>query len=228
MIIRAYISNIASGWSIQQQKELMAAHVPGWPDVPTYVDVLSPAKRKAHSPASLANRIELLRQTSRPDNAEVIIVTSLACLAWEQSDFLQCVAAASTRGATLVAIDTGRQTAPDASPTEIADAVQEFVSRRRSKRGLGPPGHLVSADRRAAEARAGAMRIKERWALPTKDYPTDPLLAEAGICRNTANLYLGKRPDAQRKHRNALDQAERNRKRRTRIEQMTALQEQAA
>ena len=69
------------------------------------------------------------------------------------------------------------------------------------------------------------MRIKDRWVLPTKDYPTDELLTEVGICRNTANLYLGKRPDAQRKHRNGLAQAERNRKQRVRIEQM---QEQLA
>jgi hypothetical protein len=77
---------------------------------------------------------------------------------------------------------------------------------------------VVSAERRAAEAQAAAMRIKDRWCLPTKDYPTDQLLAEAGICRNTANQYLNRRKEAQRIHRNAVAQAERNRQRRTRGE----------
>jgi len=223
MITRIYLSNIAPGWPVDRQKELMAARVPGWPDVPTYVDLLSPAKRKAHVPTSLVQRAELLRATSRPGSAEEIVVASLGCLAWEQADFLQCVAAASQRGATIIALDTGRRIEPTASPSAIADANQEFLARRRSKGGSGPAGYLVSAGRRAANAEAAAMGIKDRWSLPTKDYPTDDLLAEAGICRNTANQYLGHRPDAQRKHRNALAQAARNRARRTRSE----LQEQA-
>lgn len=224
MTVRVYLSNIAPGWSVQRQKELLAEHVPGWPDVPTYVDLLSPAKRKAHSPSSLTQRTDLARGTWRQEDVEAIVVASLAIPAWEQVDFLQFVAAVSTRGATLIALDTGRRIAPDASPTEIADAVQEFVARRRAAKGsTGMAGYLVSAERRSADAKAGAMRIKDRWELPTKDYPTDELLAEAGICRNTANLYLDPRPDAQRAHRNRMAQAARNRARRTGI----ALQEQA-
>lgn len=199
---------------MERQKELMAAQVPGWPDVPTYVDLLSPAKRKAHVATMLTQRNELLRKTARTEGVEVIFVASLACMAWEQADFLQCVATASQRGAIMVALDTGRRIKPDASPTDVAEANQEFLARRRSKASAGPAGYIVSAERRAGDSRAGAMRIKERWEQPTKNYPTDLLLTEAGICRNTANLYLGKRPDAQRKHRNAVAQAERNRKRR--------------
>jgi hypothetical protein len=224
MTLHAYLSNITPGWSIQQQKDVLAAHVPGWPDIPTYIDRLPPAKRKAHSPASLTQRAELLRGTWRPENVEGIVVVSLACLAWEQVDFLQCVAAATTRGATIVALDTGRRIAPGATPAEIADAAQEFARRRAAKGGMGRPGYLVSAEKRSAEAKAAAMRIKDRWELPTKDYPTDALLAEADICRNTANFYLGNRPEAQRLHRNHMAQAARNRKRRIGIE----VQEQVA
>ena len=110
-------------------------------------------------------------------------------------------------------------------PQEIAAANEEFLAGRRSKNLVGLLGYKVSAERRSAGSLAGAMRIKDRWVLPTKDYPTDALLEEAGICRNTANLYLRKRKEAQRQHRNAVAQAERNRKQRLRIEQM---QEQAA
>jgi hypothetical protein len=224
MTIRVYLSNIAPGWSIQQQQEMLADHLGrrlGTPDW-TYIDRLSAVKRKAHAASSLTQRTALLRDTSRSKHIEAVIIVSLACLAWEQVDFLQCVAAIGTHGATLIALDTDRRIAPDASPTEIADAAQEFVARRRAaKGGMGQLGYLVSAERRATEAKAAALCIKDRWQLPTKDYPTDALLAEVGICRNTANLYLGKRPDAQRKHRNA---AARNRVRRIPVE----VQEQVA
>jgi hypothetical protein len=218
MIIRVYISNIAPGWPMHRQKELLAEQVPGWPNVPTYSDVLPPTKRQAHAPASLTGRAELLRGTTRLENLEVIILASLACLAWEQSDFLDCVAAASARGATIVALDTGRRIPPTASPGEINEAAKEFMTKRRAAKVGGKPGHIVSAERRSANSEAAAMRIKDRWELPTKDYPTDELLAEAGICRNTANFYLEKRPVAQRKHRNALAQAARNRARRSQVE----------
>jgi hypothetical protein len=132
-------------------------------------------------------------------------------------DFLDCVAAASARGATIIALDTGRRIPPDATPSEIAEAAKEFVSKRRASKG-GQLGYLVSAEKRSAENEAAAMTIKDRWELPTKDYPTDPLLAEAGICRNTANKYLKPRPEAQRRHRNALAQAARNRARRKPVE----------
>ena len=225
MTIHVYLSNIAPGWPVERQKAVLAAQVPGWPEVPTFADVLPPAKRKAHSPASLIQRDELLRGTSRRENVEAIVVVSLACLAWEQVDFLHCVAAASKRGAIVIALDTGRRIPPDASPAEIAEAAQEFVTQRRAAKGGngGPAGYLVSAQRRSDEARAAAMSIKDRWEQPTKDYPTDLLLAEADICRNTANHYLLPRPDAQRAYRNRMAQAERNRKRRIGVE----LQEQA-
>lgn len=224
-MIKIYISNIAMGWPIERQKDLLASQVADWPQVPTYVDLLPPAKRKTHIASSLIQRAELLRETGRPENVETIIVASLACLAWEQSDFLKCIAAISQRGATLVALNTGRRIVPDASPTEMAEANEEFLAGRRSKSLVGLLGYKVSAERRSTAALEGAKRIKDRWVLPTKDYPTDALLEEAGICRNTANLYLHKRKEAQRQHRNAVAQAERNRKQRVRIEQM---QEQAA
>lgn len=197
MVTTVYLSNIAPGWPIERQRELLAKHVAGWPDVPTYVDQLSPAKRKAHGPTSLTARDALLRA-----DAEVIIVASLACLGWP-GDFVDCVAAAGKRGATIIALDTGRHIAPDAPPALMAQVVREFMAQRRAAKD-GPVGYQVSADKRSAEAKAAALTIEGRWRLPTKDYPTDALLAEAKICRNTANQYLGHRPDAQRKHRNAL------------------------
>ena len=147
-MIKVYLSNIAVTLPIERPRELMALRVPDWPDVPTYVDRLPPAKRKAHVPASLVQRTELLRETARTESTEIVIVGSLACLAWEQSDFLECIALASRRRATLVALDTGRRITPDASPSEVAEANREFLVRRKSKRELGPVGYQVSAERR--------------------------------------------------------------------------------
>jgi hypothetical protein len=217
MIARVYLSNIAPGWPFERQTALLASRVPGWPNVPTYVDRLPPAKRKAHSPTSLVRRSELLRSSG----VEAIVVASWACLAWEQGDFLDCVAAACARGAILIALDTGRRITPDASPALMAQVAREFMSARRAAKG-GPTGYQVSADKRSAEAKAAALTIEGRWRLPTKDYPTDDLLAEAGICRNTANRYLGKRLDAQRKHRDAVA------KRRTAAELQARSQENVA
>mgnify|MGYP003348662316 CR=1 FL=1 len=42
MIERVYLSNIARVWPIEKQREMMVASVEGWPDVPTYEDILKP------------------------------------------------------------------------------------------------------------------------------------------------------------------------------------------
>lgn len=214
MTLRVYLSNIAPDWPIQDQKELMASRVPGWPHVPTYVDILSPSKRKAHVPASLIQRAELLRQTD-----EVVILASLACFAWGQGDFLDGVAEACAHGATIVALDTGRRITPGSSPAEIVEAAKEFMRQKQAVRvGRGTPGYLVSALRRSTEKREAAEQIRSRWEQSTKLYPTKPLLAEANICRNTANEYLGKRKEAQQKYRDRMKKAERR--------QMVEMQEQ--
>ena len=34
-MIKVYISNIAMGWPVERQKDLLATQVAGWPTVPT-------------------------------------------------------------------------------------------------------------------------------------------------------------------------------------------------
>lgn len=198
-----YLSNVAANWSIERQNALLTKHVPDLDNVPIYQDVLPPKKRMSHLAGNLTRRNEMLRPTSRPDS-EIIYVASLACLAWENLDFLRCLAAASARQATILALDTGRRISPEASSADVVDAATEFTNGRRAKTGSGKPGHVVSVERRQAVSQKGAKKIENRWRLPSKDYPTLDLLAEAGISRNTANLYLGNRPEAQRKHHNRL------------------------
>lgn len=217
----AYLSNIAAAWPAARQEALFAERIPGWPKgVEVYRDELPPRHRKSHSVENLTDRARMLRPTTRrrPAEWDTIYVASAACLAWEPADYMRCVAAAHARNAQLVSLDAGRSISPDASSAEMADALAEFMSRRRYAQTepgrIGVAGGKAAGERRSADKKAAAMQIKDRWCLPTEDYPTNPLLASVKISRNTANLYLGKRPAAQRAHRLGLEQAERNRKRR--------------
>lgn len=212
---RAYISNLSEHWTLPKQEAALAAALP--PGSPIYCDRLSTARRKARVPADLIQRASMLRRTKREPAGETIYVASLAVLAWTADDLSSVLAAISARHATLVALDTGLTIPPDAPMAVVAGAMQQFArGRRRVQTELGRrAGGVISAAHRSARAQAGCAKIADRWRLATEDYPTPGLLREADVSRNTANLYLGRRPDAQKKHRNALAQAARNRARST-------------
>lgn len=212
---RAYLSNISPHWPFPKQEAALAAVVPN--GSPTYRDTLSIARRKAHVAADLTQRTAMLRRTTRQADNETIYVASLAVLAWTADDLTGVLAAAAERHATVVVLDAGLSIPPDAPMAVVHQALQEFArGRRRAYTELGRhAGGIISSQRRAERAKAGCERIADRWRLPTQDYPTPDLLREADVSRNTANQYLGRRPDAQKKHRNALAQAARNRARST-------------
>jgi hypothetical protein len=58
-------------------------------------------------------------------------------------------------------------------------------------------GARISADNKKAKAAEGIAKIKDRWPLPSKEWPTDVLLDEADVSFNTAKAHLGPRPIAQ-------------------------------
>jgi hypothetical protein len=136
-------------------------------------------------------------------------VASLAVLAWTLADLLECLTLAQSRGSTVHVLDTGLVLTPDSGPSALHQATKDFATGRKSS--IAMAGGEVSGRLRAEAARAKAMTIEAEWKLPSEEYPTLALLAKAGISRNTANLYLGKRPYVQRIH-------EATRKRRVRRE----------
>jgi hypothetical protein len=224
---RVYLSNIARTWPIAAQEALLAKAAPGWPNVPTYRDILLPAKRRGQSREAMTERASMLRATSRRPQDEVIYVASLAVLAWDAGDFGSCLAAAAKRQATIVALDTGRRVPPHVGADDWAEATKEFLAKRRSSEAGG--GRKVGAEAskkvRMEDAQQRADSIRPDWTR--NDIPTGELLLRAGKRRKiggksvvvpmayaTAVRYLGHRPEAQRKHRMSIATAERNRARR--------------
>jgi hypothetical protein len=185
-----------------REQLLKLATAPGGP-VEHYQDDLKPRALKAHSPADLKERAELLRRTSRRGGAETIYVASLGVLAWVAEDFMASMGAAAARNATVVALDTGRTISPTATAAELAEALSEFLTARR--RHQTSEGRLagVEASRklRMADTAARAALIADDWHGVTA--ATDDLLLRAGKVRRgsvvpmawaTAVRLLGRRP----------------------------------
>jgi hypothetical protein len=208
--VRAYLSTISPRWPVERQEAEHAAKTPGWPDVPTYRDKLSPRKRMSHSVVDLKERRSMLRPHSR-QASEAIYVASFAVLAFTAGDFMDVVAAASARRAAIVTHESGRRIEPNAGADVLRDALAEFQSsKRRSERSGqgGKPGGEASAAKRLADVTARVALIADAW--KGRVVPTTELLLRAGrkpkgrrdvvpMAYQTAAKLLGKRPAAQKK-----------------------------
>lgn len=196
---KTYASNILRQWLMRDQLLALAkvSHAEH------YQDDLRPAALKAHSPADLKERGELLRKTSRKRGDETIYVASLGVLAWVGGDFLDCLAAASARNATVVALDTGRSIPPTARAPELAEALGEFLASRRRHQTTGGRLAGVQASRalRMEDAQKRKALIEADW--HGTELPTSVLLDRAGKERRgrwvpmawaTAVRLMGRRP----------------------------------
>ena len=65
-------------------------------------------------------------------------------------------------------------------------------------------GGYISAEKRKTVSKIAAKAIKERWRLPSNEWPTKVLLKEVDISLNTAKKLLGNRPLAQANYRAAM------------------------
>lgn len=213
--MRFYLSDIHGAWPFSRQEAALDAAYPDWRKGSVYRDTLKRGQRKSRSIVALVERESLLRKFSRARPDEVVIA-GWPPLAWSVSDLIPVLGAMSDKGYTLTDLDTKIVLTPDASPSEVAAACKAFELACRRKGEFGKTGGQVSGERRAAAARAGCDRIKERWKLPSRDHPTQDLLAEAGVSLPTAIAYLGRRIVAQRKQVLSEATAERNRKRKQR------------
>lgn len=197
---KKYVSNILRQWTVEAQREALA-DVPG--PVEGYEDVLAPRTLKAHSPADLKERAELLRKTGRRRGDETIYVASLGVLAWVAEDFMACMAAAAARNATIYALDTGRSIPPTATAKELAEALSEFLASRRRHQTTGGRLAGVNASRalRMEDAQKRKALIEADW--HGTEVPTSVLLDRAGKERRgrwvpmawaTAVRLMGRRP----------------------------------
>lgn len=210
---RFYLSNIRKGWPVERQEAALDAAAPGWRKATVYRDVLPPRKRQSHGPADLIERASMLRPTRRRSN-DTVTVAGVAPLAWTLPDFLAVLTALAARGDTLTDLDSGLSVPPDATASVIQQAADTFERAIRRVGSYGKTGGQVSGERRSEVAKTACERIAERWKLPSEDYPTAALLAEAGVSRPTAIQYLGPRQRAQWEHQRSTETAARNRARR--------------
>lgn len=144
-----------------------------------YGDVLRPGERKRKSVEALSERAALLRPTGRRSRGETIYVACLGLLAWDLRDLQRCLAAAQARGATIVALNTGRRIGPDAGAKEIGEAQDDFAADKR--RGAVRPGRLgreIATEQRLADTARRLDLIREDWGNPA--FSLETLLLRAG------------------------------------------------
>jgi hypothetical protein len=200
LALRAYISNISPLWPVEQQEAALKAALPGWPDgVMIFRDVLDTRARRAHRISSLIERADMLRASTRRSPGSIYLA-SLAPLAWTAEDLMECLSLAAAKNATVHVLDAGLVIPPSPGAEALHQAAIAFRKARERQSGWerGKRGGQASGEMRSAAAKERAETIRERWALPTADYPTIALLAEAGISLNTAKMHLKPRPIAQR------------------------------
>jgi len=133
----------------------------------------------------------LLRKTRRTEKL-VIHVMSLAVIADKEKDFRSFMKSAYDMGASI-------KTSEDEGAVWPTRGMDVAVSawRMARKEGSGKAGGRISADRKKAKVKEAADKIKDKWPLPSKEWPTKALLEEAGVSLNAIKSVLGKRPIAQ-------------------------------
>lgn len=170
MTNKALISELS--WrSLKMQRE-------AFPDMPHFV-----------APDDLPS---LLRPTRR-NNGALIHVQSLAVIADNEKDFREFITLISKRGCGLVSREEDIGIYDGKYPSKLIVALW----REARMRGAAKIGGQISADKKKAKAAEGIAKIKDRWPLPSSEWPTAVLLEEAGVSFNTVKAHLGKRPIAQ-------------------------------
>jgi len=199
---RVYLSNIAPGWPIERQEELLDEALPGWRELVVLRDVMTVRQRRARVPKTLVGRSQALRPSTRAVPTP-LHVAALPVMGWGSDDFRSVLAALAGGNCMLISHETGTTIQPGAAEADRERAVQEFVTRRRkaSKEVSRIKGAQVSADRRRARTKAGAERIRDRWGNRA-EWKTKDLLREAGapgrpLSYNAVVGHLGGREAAE-------------------------------
>ena len=133
----------------------------------------------------------LLRLTQRTEKLKIYVI-SLAVIASKEKSFLEALTAIRKAGAYIWDKEAGVAYSPTESIRNIINAWK--VARRE---GAAKIGASISANSKKAKSAAGVAKIKDRWGMDSKTWPTKVLLKEAGISYNTAKTLLPPRPIAQ-------------------------------
>jgi hypothetical protein len=162
-----------------------------------FIDDLNNTQRQAHRVESLEARGELLRRTTRKGTPELIIMASPAVFAWGPDDFMDGLADAAARNATVRFLDTGLEIGPKAKAPEFSKAAKAFAEARKRIAEIvhGRTGGLKSGKVRSKEG--AALSIKAEWELSPGDEgyeDTDVLLKRVGISNYSTATRPGRLP----------------------------------
>lgn len=145
----------------------------------------------------------LMRQTAR-DGHDRIHVMSLGVLAETEKKMRDFLALAKKRKCEIVSLEDERSFAVNGNCENL---IKWWKDARR--KGAGKVGADIAALNRKEATKEAIEKIRGRWPLPSKKWPTKLLLAEAGVSLNTAKAHLGKRPIAQYNYEVAQKRKER-------------------
>lgn len=81
--------------------------------------------------------------------------------------------------------------------------------RKARKNGVATIGGRISAEKRKADSKTGVEKIRDRWGMPSRTWPTRVLLDEADLSLNTVKAHLGSRIVAQHNYQGAQKRKER-------------------
>lgn len=173
MAVKVFRSTLT--WrTLEDQDAILASAVPGWPDVPIFT-----GEDDLHN---------LLRPTTRR-SIDDLYMASLAVLAKYENHFTTRLRALLKRFQ-IISVE-------DRTTWKRGGKAAVEAWRLARKKEAGSHGGKISASRKMSQTKAAVELIRSRWPMPSKEWPTSVLLAEADISLNTAKAHLGKRPIAQ-------------------------------
>jgi len=203
-VAKTYIRNGVWGWSAEAQETVLTAAGLFDPEQ-AYRDILpeNKAKRPAQVHAEwLTERAAMLQPTGRRIGRETIHVATMLALGIREADLANTLAAAASRGSTIVALDSGIAVAPDAGALGVAAAMEDWARAKRSAQTA--PGRLAGVQA-AASAKRERTRRKSKIAAPLwrdakpNRMPTEQVAAHVGLSVKTLYSELGRRPQIKKK-----------------------------
>lgn len=186
------------GWPLEAQRKALADA--GADLSREFCDEIAATKAKRPSfvrPEWLTQRALLLKPTGRR-RGEPIHVATLLALAVSEADLVACLVAASDRGDTVRAADSGKEFALTEGPAVFQRAVEDWQRAKRDAQTK--PGRLegmrVAAERRRAETMRKLAPARALWRSAKPDRLTGEQIAErVGLSQKTLFQELGRRPD---------------------------------
>jgi activator of HSP90 ATPase len=201
--MKVYRSNLFAWWTPERQDDTLDEYKPSWRSMKVFSDDdLNDRELRGNYQDKLTEQAIMLRASTRKV-AEDILVASLAVLAKSNAHMRDLAKALAAQGAKI-------ESAEDATtynPKQIDKLIAAWNRARTKSRleGAAKRGGEASATIRKAKSLEGAKRIWDRWKLPSDEWPTKVLLAEAEITRNTMNAHYGcTREVAQARYQAAL------------------------